>query len=115
MLPEKPRKLKIVSSENKGKQAKGKNVMKKENKKTKTKQKKMWKKKKTKNPHGDSNLHYDYLLCKSTAPSRPIGYAGTEWLHVTWSKYYSSSTFLCHTHCMFEACGAEFKDTFEEN
>ena len=33
MLPEKPRKLKIVSSENKGKQAKGKNVMKKENKK----------------------------------------------------------------------------------
>ena len=43
MLPEKPRKLKIVSSENKGKQAKGKiNVMKKENKqKTKTKQKKM--------------------------------------------------------------------------
>ena len=33
MLPEKPLKLKIVSSENKGKQAKGKNVMKKENKK----------------------------------------------------------------------------------
>ena len=65
----------------KGNKQKGKiNVMKKENKKkTKTKQKKMWKKKrKQKYPHGDSNLHYDYLLCESTAPSWPIGYAGTE-------------------------------------
>ena len=41
MLPEKPRKLNIVSSENKGKQAKGKNVMEKKKQKTKAKQKKM--------------------------------------------------------------------------
>lgn len=70
MLPEKPRKLKIVSSENRGKQAKGKNVMEKENKKKlKLNRKKCEKKRKQKYPHGDSNLHYDYLLCKSTAPS----------------------------------------------
>ena len=38
----------------------------------------MWKKRKQKYPHGDSNLHYDYPLCESTAPSWPICYAGTE-------------------------------------
>ena len=72
MLPEKPGKLKIVCSENKGKlKQKGKiNVMKKENKKKlKLNRKKCEKKRKQKYPHGDSNLHYDYLLCKSTAPS----------------------------------------------
>ena len=53
---------------------------KKETKKTlKLNRKKCEKKKrKQKYPHGDSNLHYDYLLCESTAPSWPICYAGTE-------------------------------------